>query len=113
MTNVSFSGTNHEENQPCHLQLKDTSVPIKINLEKDKQLIAKDKETEIFKKRQQKRIEEMEKQLKQKSTEVQGEVQEELLQDFLKNKFPQDRIIEIKKQDIDLNDFAKELYKQK
>ncbi len=34
MTNVSFSGTNHEENQPCHLQLKDASVPIKINLEK-------------------------------------------------------------------------------
>ena len=34
LTNVSFSGTNHEENQPCHLQLKDTSVPIKINLEK-------------------------------------------------------------------------------
>lgn len=69
----------------------------KQNLEKDKQLLAKDKESEIFKKRQQKRIEEMEKQLKQKSTEVQGEVQEELLQDFLKNKFPQDRIIEIKK----------------
>ena len=69
----------------------------KQNLEKDKQLLAKDKEAEIFKKRQQKRIEEMEKQLKQKSTEVQGEVQEELLQDFLKNKFPQDRIIEIKK----------------
>lgn len=69
----------------------------KQNLEKDKQLLAKDKETEIFKKRQQKRIEEMEKQLKQKSTEVQGEIQEELLQDFLKNKFPQDRIIEIKK----------------
>ena len=69
----------------------------KQNLEKDKQLIAKDKEAEIFKKRQQKRIEEMEKQLKQKSTEVQGEVQEELLQDFLKNKFPKDRIIEIKK----------------
>ena len=34
LTNVSFSGTNHEENQPCHLQLKDTTVPIKINLEK-------------------------------------------------------------------------------
>ena len=32
LTNVSFSGTNHEENQPCHLQLKDVSVPIKINL---------------------------------------------------------------------------------
>ena len=34
LTNVSFSGTNHEENQHCHLQLKDASVPIKINLEK-------------------------------------------------------------------------------
>ena len=34
LTNVSFSGTNHEENQPCHLQLKDASVPIKINLRK-------------------------------------------------------------------------------
>ena len=31
LTNVSFSGTNHEENQPCHLQLKDEQVPININ----------------------------------------------------------------------------------
>jgi electron-transferring-flavoprotein dehydrogenase len=30
---VSFSGTNHEENQPCHLTLKDETVPIKVNLE--------------------------------------------------------------------------------
>ena len=34
MTNVSFSGTNHEENQPCHLQIKDKSVPININFQK-------------------------------------------------------------------------------
>ena len=34
LTNVSFSFTNHEESQPCHLQLKDTSVPISINLPK-------------------------------------------------------------------------------
>ncbi len=34
LTNVSFSGTNHEENQPCHLQIKDKSVPININLQK-------------------------------------------------------------------------------
>jgi len=33
LTNVSFSGTNHEENQPCHLQLKDEQVPININFE--------------------------------------------------------------------------------
>ncbi len=33
LTNVSFSGTNHEENQPCHLQLKDEEVPIKTNFE--------------------------------------------------------------------------------
>jgi len=34
LTNVSFSATNHEEEQPCHLQLKDPSIPIKINLPK-------------------------------------------------------------------------------
>ena len=32
LTNVSFSATNHEENQPCHLQLKDTSIPTSVNL---------------------------------------------------------------------------------
>ncbi|QPZ92428.1 electron transfer flavoprotein-ubiquinone oxidoreductase [Thioclava electrotropha] len=34
LTNVSFSFTNHEESQPCHLQLKDPSVPISVNLPK-------------------------------------------------------------------------------
>ena len=33
LTNVSFSGTNHEENQPCHLTLKNEDVPRKTNLE--------------------------------------------------------------------------------
>jgi len=32
LTNVSFSATNHEEDQPAHLTLKDTSVPIDTNL---------------------------------------------------------------------------------
>ncbi|MCG7493404.1 electron transfer flavoprotein-ubiquinone oxidoreductase [Thalassobius sp. Cn5-15] len=32
LTNVSFSFTNHEESQPPHLQLADTSVPIGNNL---------------------------------------------------------------------------------
>ena len=32
LTNVSFSGTNHEENQPVHLKLTDPEVPIAINL---------------------------------------------------------------------------------
>jgi electron-transferring-flavoprotein dehydrogenase len=32
LTNVSFSGTNHEEDQPVHLQLNDASVPIRVNL---------------------------------------------------------------------------------
>ena len=32
LTNVSFSMTNHEESQPAHLQLKDASVPISVNL---------------------------------------------------------------------------------
>ncbi len=32
LTNVAFSFTNHDENQPAHLKLKDPSVPIRINL---------------------------------------------------------------------------------
>ena len=32
LTNVSFSATNHEEDQPAHLTLKDTSIPIHTNL---------------------------------------------------------------------------------
>ncbi len=31
LTSVSFSMTNHEESQPAHLQLKDPSVPIRVN----------------------------------------------------------------------------------
>ena len=34
LTNVAFSGTNHNEDQPVHLTLKDPSVPVRINLEK-------------------------------------------------------------------------------
>ncbi len=34
LTNVSFSGTNHEENQPCHLQLADPDIPVQTNLPK-------------------------------------------------------------------------------
>ncbi len=34
LTNVSFSGTNHAENQPCHLHLKDPTIPIALNLPK-------------------------------------------------------------------------------
>ncbi len=32
LTSVSFSATNHEEDQPVHLTLQDDSVPIEINL---------------------------------------------------------------------------------
>ncbi|WIY26264.1 electron transfer flavoprotein-ubiquinone oxidoreductase [Parasedimentitalea psychrophila] len=34
LTNVSFAMTNHEESQPCHLQLADPSLPISVNLPK-------------------------------------------------------------------------------
>ena len=33
LTNVSFSSTYHEENQPCHLKLTDDNIPISNNLE--------------------------------------------------------------------------------
>jgi electron-transferring-flavoprotein dehydrogenase len=32
LTNVSFSFTNHEEDQPCHLRLADPAVPVAVNL---------------------------------------------------------------------------------
>ena len=32
LTNVSFAATNHEEDQPAHLKLKDPSIPIDVNL---------------------------------------------------------------------------------
>ncbi|MGH6873613.1 MAG: electron transfer flavoprotein-ubiquinone oxidoreductase, partial [Aestuariivirgaceae bacterium] len=32
LTNLAFSGTNHEEDQPVHLQLKDSSIPIRHTL---------------------------------------------------------------------------------
>ncbi|THF67117.1 electron transfer flavoprotein-ubiquinone oxidoreductase [Pseudothauera nasutitermitis] len=34
LSSVFLSNTNHEEEQPCHLRLKDASVPIAINLAK-------------------------------------------------------------------------------
>lgn len=33
LSSVFLSNTNHEEDQPVHLTLKDTSVPIEVNLE--------------------------------------------------------------------------------
>ncbi len=32
LSSVYLSNTNHEEDQPCHLQLKDASIPISVNL---------------------------------------------------------------------------------
>ena len=34
LSSVFLSNTNHEESQPCHLHLKDASIPIKVNLVK-------------------------------------------------------------------------------
>ena len=60
-------------------------------------MVKKDKEIEIQNKRQQAKIDDMAKQLKQKSVEVQGEVQEELIEDYLRSKFPEDTVDEVKK----------------
>ncbi|MEY4671736.1 MAG: hypothetical protein RLZZ415_1615, partial [Pseudomonadota bacterium] len=32
LSSVALSFTNHEEDQPCHLQLKDPAVPVEVNL---------------------------------------------------------------------------------
>ncbi|WP_137167175.1 electron transfer flavoprotein-ubiquinone oxidoreductase [Salinimonas lutimaris] len=34
LSSVYLSNTNHEEDQPCHLQLKDPTIPIEVNLPK-------------------------------------------------------------------------------
>jgi electron-transferring-flavoprotein dehydrogenase len=34
LSSVFLSNTNHEEDQPCHLVLKDKTIPISINLPK-------------------------------------------------------------------------------
>ena len=34
LTDLSFSNTNHNEDQPPHLTLKDPAIPVKVNLEK-------------------------------------------------------------------------------
>lgn len=34
LSSVFLSNTNHEEDQPCHLKLADTSVPVEVNLAK-------------------------------------------------------------------------------
>ena len=75
---------------------------LKVKSENDIQkfrdlIIKKDKEIEIQNKRQQAKIDEMTKQLKQKSVEIQGEVQEELIEDYLRSKFPNDTVEEVKK----------------
>ena len=68
------------------------------DVQKLKDIMAKkDKEREIEKRRTQVKIDEMSKQLKQKSMEVQGEVQEELIEDYLRSKFPSDTVEEVKK----------------
>ena len=34
LTNIAFSGVEHEENQPCHLKLSDSTIPVRVNLAK-------------------------------------------------------------------------------
>ena len=33
LSSVFISNTNHEENQPCHLQIKDQNIPVSVNLD--------------------------------------------------------------------------------
>tara|TARA_B100001093_G_scaffold131432_1_gene124019 strand:- start:1363 stop:2442 length:1080 start_codon:yes stop_codon:yes gene_type:complete len=55
------------------------------------------KDKEIADRRMQNKIDEMQRQIDQKSNEVQGEVQEELIEDFISAKFPSDQLDTIKK----------------
>lgn len=81
--------------QEIQNKLKEKNI---VEIEKlQEALRKKDKENEIQNQRQLKRIEEMEKQIKQSNVEIQGEVQEQLIEDYLRDKFPYDDVTEVKK----------------
>ena len=91
-----------EEKAKHELDLKQVEKKIIKNAEAEteklkKEIVKKDKAWEIQEKRYEKRVDEMKKQMNQRSVELQGEVQEELIQDFLRNSFPEDTVEEIKK----------------
>ena len=91
-----------EEKTKHELDLKQVEKKIIKNAEAEteklkKEIVKKDKAWEIQEKRYEKRVDEMKKQMNQRSVELQGEVQEELIQDFLRNSFPEDTVEEIKK----------------
>lgn len=66
--------------------------------EKQKEELEKSKKSqEITQKRLEERTQEMTKIMEARKVELQGEIQEERLQDFLRKKFPEDDIEEIKK----------------
>ena len=71
----------------------------KIEADKDNQekIDKIKKDQEIEKRRMQNKVDEMQRQLDQKSTEVQGEVQEELIEEFISAKFANDQLDTIKK----------------
>ena len=98
------SSKENETKLMASLKLKEKVIEQKLkeksenNVQKLKDIMAKkDKEREIEKRRTQVKIDEMSRQLKQKSMEVQGEVQEELIEDYLRSKFPNDIVEEVKK----------------
>jgi hypothetical protein len=64
---------------------------------KDDEITKIKKERQISNERLKKRTEEMNSLMQSKKSELKGEIQEENLQDFLKSKFPDDNVDEIKK----------------
>ena len=68
-----------------------------LERKKDAEILQMKKREEITNDRLKKRTEEMTSLMKNKNVELQGEVQEENLQDFLQRKFPEDHLEPIKK----------------
>ena len=80
-------------------EINDIRASAKIEADKENQekIDKINKNQEIENRRLQDKIDGMRRQIEQKSTEVQGEVQEELIEDFISKKFPTDRLETIKK----------------
>ena len=77
---------------------EEAAKKFKAQLESQKEELEKNKKSqEILHKRIEERTQQVNEMMKERSVELQGEVQEERLQDFLRSNFPDDEVEEIKK----------------
>ena len=95
--NHEFSSDLFEDHVEQHREGLRAEERAKAQQEADRKVAEVEKKSEIHNKRMLAKAQDISRPLQQKSQEIQGEVQEQQLEDFLKDKFPNDQVQEIKK----------------